>query len=184
MLKKWSNGVILSYLWGIETQRKKNGNDSPLQILSYLWGIETRLYDKITASRRWFYLTYEELKPETVTNGAETITGFYLTYEELKPPYAGSSGDARYGILSYLWGIETHFQNIRTFGQWKDFILPMRNWNRVRLWFITHGSSGFYLTYEELKPIHGVHTKKPLSEILSYLWGIETKVNHLCLCNV
>ena len=152
------------------------------RILSYLWGIETSLQSP--------------LKPISTR-------GFYLTYEELKPRSRFPPNPAERRILSYLWGIETSVTISTKSGRTPDFILPMRNWNRPPPFENPSQYAGFYLTYEELKPVlrryyrgsfpdfilpmrnwndDGCHrVQHGLSRILSYLWGIETqKLLPLC----
>ena len=77
------------------------------------------------------------------------------------------------GILSYLWGIETrpccHWSS-RNRG---DFILPMRNWNKVWADPEAPEALGFYLTYEELKQFN--RTSGGVSSVGFYLTYEELK---------
>ena len=54
---------------------------------------------------------------------------FYLTYEELKPGPVVIHYTWFERILSYLWGIETYPRCTYEEAAFRDFILPMRNWN-------------------------------------------------------
>ena len=54
-------------------------------------------------------------------------------------------------FLLYLWGIETS---------------PLE--------VLISSDSGFYFTYEELKPRYGEYVDYKYDEFLLYLWGIET----------
>ena len=79
-----------------------------LSFLSYLWGIETEI---VAVYKRFaeacFYRTYEELKPDTISQ----------TFNRLKK------------FLSYLWGIETGSTPPFSARESDVFIVPMRNWN-------------------------------------------------------
>ena len=119
-----------------------------------------------------FYLTYEELKPESASTEGSECTRFYLTYEELKL-------QLQHSVFMPVMGFYLTYEELKPRSQWpstrsarRDFILPMRNWNSLygrrtrtrpwdfilpmRNWNIDSAMyklkrAGFYLTYEELK---------------------------------
>ena len=125
---------------------------------------------------------------------------FYLTYEELKPRKSDDTLKVETTILSYLWGIETKYWFRCSGVSNSDFILPMRNWNQGLLsrrlclptFYLTYEElkltsttdlkdlpNWFYLTYEELKQKLEQRNIREGCVILSYLWGIETKIQGL-----
>ena len=150
-----------------------------------------------------FYRTYEELKLETLNGFRKTLyMVFYRTYEELKPVWKFINNYRLSSFLSYLWGIETPFFACKRELFSLFFIVPMRNWNTVFDTMMEEMDEVFYRTYEELKltsscrqisfgnqffivPMRNWNSKLntyPYSQnirFLSYLWGIETYIQHL-----
>ena len=166
---------ILSYLWGIETQRRWSKKHDVYWILSYLWGIETWYWDN--TGIRWskdFILpmrNWNNNKEYKFKFNSKWILSYLWGIETVEPEWFRQRTIT---ILSYLWGIET--------------LLLLKNYS--------YHSPGFYLTYEELKQFHTPIFAVPLWDfilpmrnwngvsnvgkstakdwILSYLWGIET----------
>ena len=103
-----------------------------IQFISYLWGIETRT---------WWRKHRSVIEFISYLWGIETV-----------PTRLRLSGS--WWFISYLWGIETKIGKKLNQRVSYVYILPMRNWNKLRL----------FVCFE------------PFHEFISYLWGIETAV--------
>ena len=161
-MRNWNPGYPL-FNWGFITSD-----------LSYLWGIETRdIPFLIGALLLRIYLTYEELKPDTVKyllwksfsgfilpmrnwncdaliDAGYGGEGIYLTYEELK--HGTSSHTAHHRQWIYLTYEELkQYKANQTSSKERGFILPMRNWNVCTRTIGRFPRYRIYLTYEELK---------------------------------
>ena len=177
-LKPSSNSIpsflqisFLSYLWGIETNytwadkvRIKDVSILPMRdwnismflssmfelsmFLSYLWGIETPVVTEYLSRRGSFYLTYEGLKLKFFFFFLARAPCFYLTYEGLKHCISDDISVSGSSVS----------------------ILPMRDWNIVKSFFLKIFPNRFYLTYEGLKhfsPLSG-HAQDVLRFYLTY----------------
>ena len=165
---------ILSYLWGIETHSQMQSWQVREGILSYLWGIETPV--EPAAHNPVFKILSYLWGIETFPDGSCLIVGD--------------------GILSYLWGIETQYDQGReeyshrfylTYEELKlkngispgiaaikDFILPMRNWNKRWVTNEVLPAIDFILPMRNWN-LCTQFQKPAVNLILSYLWGIETR---------
>ena len=115
---------------------------------------------------------------------------FYSTYEELKRPVRpvflphyplvftvpmrnwntrGCPRNCPFCIvfLQYLWGIETDWKTCRNAEYNEVFTVPMRNWNVKIFACCWVRLSGFYSTYEELKPVDAAVRVSPVPSFYS-----------------
>ena len=105
-----------------------------------------------------------------------------------------------YRFGSYLWGIETSSETFMPRPSTSVWIVPMRNWNKIKRTFFPHCDLEVWIvpmrnwnhenakiraetdwfgldrTYEELKLRIMSAVAKPFARFGSYLWGIETGV--------
>ena len=148
---------------------------NPSKFWSYLWGIETQKKKRQSGWKQSFDLTYEELKlalghlhyneshavlilPMRNWNNvcppiSAITTSFDLTYEELKRIITHTSDILHFVLILPMrnWNITSIicFDNSHVV-----LILPMRNWNLASR----------YVSYQQI------------SEFWSYLWGIGTGI--------
>ena len=145
--------------------------------LSYLWGIETRSSLHLFARLRGFYRTYEELKRFWGSFRNLAPGSFYRTYEELKPMnwYNNICPLLVFIVPMRNW-------NPKSFGEANQrkivFIVPMRNWNPVQ-WICIRLPQWVFIV-----PMRNWNWSRTgfqwcAWQFLSYLWGIETRVNLL-----
>ena len=102
----WILRAFSSYLWGIETAKKRRRTWRKGQFSSYLWGIETIQMLRQVPAIFLFSSYLWGIETAIWQSYGLCACGFHLTYEELK---LGRT-------LSVLWHRQV-------------FILPMRNWN-------------------------------------------------------
>ena len=105
----------------------------------------------------------------------EIVFRFYRTYEELKLIALCCIIGPLFLFLSYLWGIETLWMVELWLTLLGVFIVPMRNWNILRL--LAWGISCLVF----IVPMRNWNQKRSMNSMgfvafsfLSYLWGIET----------
>ena len=97
----------------------------------------------------------------------------------LSPPHQLRN---RFG--SYLWGIETHFEQAQPISPPSVWIVPMRNWNSLCQPLTGH-RAGLDRTYEELKPPGLAYRDRFLRSLdrtyeeLKHAWEHQIKVTKI-----
>ena len=104
---------FLSYLWGMETMFTPESVDTSILFLSYLWGMETDSSILIQQSlKNVLILPMRNGNLIAILITLAEYLGSYPTYEEWKPLFVNPLMKLiRCSFLSYLWGMETNWQN-------------------------------------------------------------------------
>ena len=100
--------------------------------VSYLWGIETcRRKTRTKNGKSSLYRTYEELKPRSLALATTSSLVRFVSYlwgietQDIIAYLNEKAGT----FVSYLWGIETPYGVSNGFKLLQVCIVPMRNWN-------------------------------------------------------